>query len=96
MTEDKGTFLTKEIIETIRWLHTAVNRRDYAIVFNGHIAHVFCGGSSVCYSCDRGIAMAHLEVACIACGLDGLLEKLENVGENILSNWKYLDLFVYK
>ena len=96
MTEDKCTFFTKEIIEAIRWLPTAVNRQDYAIVFNSHTAHAFSVGSSMCYLCDGGIAMAHLEVACVASGLDGHWEKLDKVCENVPSNWKYLVSFVCK
>ena len=96
MTEDKCTFFAKEIIEAIRWLPTAVNRQDYAIVFNSHTAHAFSVGSSMCYLCDGGIAMAHLEVACVASGLDGHWEKLDKVCENVPSNWKYLVSFVCK
>ena len=46
--------------------------------------------------CDGGIAMAHLEVSCIANGLEGHWEILQNVCENIPSNWKYLASFVCK
>jgi hypothetical protein len=96
MTEDKCTFFTKDILEAIRWLPTAVNRQDYAVVFNNHTAHVFTVGSSSLYLCDGGIAMAHVEVACNANGLDGHWEKIQNPCDNIPQNWKYLASFVCK
>ena len=96
MTEDKCTFFTKDIIEAIRWLPTAVNRQDYAIVFNGHNAHAFSIGNSNFNLCDAGIAMAHIEIACLGNGLEGHWEKLENVCDNIPSGWIYLASFVCK
>ena len=97
MTEDKCTFFTKDIIETVRWLPTAMNKQDYAIVFNNHTAHVYTIGMSTFNLCDAGIAMAHIEIACNGNGLDGHWEKLNNVVcENAPSNWKYLASFVCK
>ena len=94
MTEEKCTFFTKEIIEAIRWLPTAVNRQDYAVLFQDHTAHVFTVGTGGCYLCDGGIAMAHLEVACLGCGLNGHWEILKDFCEEIPNNWKYLASFV--
>ena len=94
MTEDKCTFFTKDIIEAIRWLPTATNRQDYAVVFKEYTAHVFSVGSSMCYLCDGGIAMAHVEVACVGSGINGKWEKVENPCEDIPKNWKYLASFI--
>ena len=96
MTEDKCTFFTKDIIEAIRWLPTAVNRQDYAIVFSGHTAHVFSLGTGGFNLCDAGIAMAHVEIACMGSGLEGHWEKLENVLQENPKNWIYLASFVCK
>ena len=92
MTEDKCTFFTKEIIEAVRWLPTAVNKQDYSVVFKEHTAHVFSVGGR--WLVDGGIAMAHVEIACLANGLNGHWEKLENVCEEIPKDWKYLASFV--
>ena len=94
MTEEKCTFFTKDVIESIRWLPTAVNRQDYAVVFKDKTAHVFSVGSSMCYLCDGGIAMAHVEIGCLGNGLNGHWEKLKDVCEDIPKNWKYLASFV--
>ena len=94
MTEEKCTYFSKDIIEAIRWLPTAVNRQDYAVVFKEHTAHVFAVGTSKLYLCDGGIAMAHVEVACVGCGLTGHWEKLKDVCEGIPNNWTYLASFV--
>ena len=96
MTEDKCDYFKKEIIEAIRWLPTAVNRQDYAVVFNGHTAHVYCVGTSMLYLCDGGIAMAHVEIACNANSLEGHWERLDNLGYTTPNNWKYLASFVCK
>ena len=96
MTEDKCTFFTKDIIEAVRWLPTAMNKQDYAIVFNNHTAHVYTIGMSTFNLCDAGIAMAHVEIACNGNGLDGHWEKIQNPCDNIPQNWKYLASFVCK
>ena len=90
MTEHKSTFFTKDIIVSVRWFPTASNKQDYAMAFNGHIAHVFSVGTSIFNLCDAGISMAHIEVACNANKLDGHWEKLENVCEGVPTNWIYL------
>ena len=92
MTEDKCSFFTKDIIEAIRWLPSAVNKQAYTIVFKDHTAHVFGNGSWGLY--DGGIAMAHVEIACLNFGLKGHWEKLENPCEEIPKGWKYLASFV--
>ena len=89
-------YFKKEIIEAIRWLPTAVNRQDYAVVFKGHTAHVYCVGTSMLYLCDGGIAMAHVEIACNANSLEGHWERLDNLGYTTPNNWKYLASFVCK
>ena len=94
MTEDKCEFFTKEIIEAIRWLPTAVNRQDYGVVFVDKNAHVFCTSESKLGLCDGGIAMAHVEVACSACGHPGHWEKMENVNLEQPEDWKYLGTYV--
>ena len=94
MTEDKCDFFTKEIIEAIRWLPTAVNRQDYAVVFGDKVAHVFVVGKSTLSLCDGGIAMAHVEVACSANGHAGKWEKVENLNVEQPENWRYLGSYV--
>jgi hypothetical protein len=46
------------------------------------------------YLCDGGIAMAHVEVACIGSGLKGHWEILKDACEEIPNNWTYLASFV--
>ena len=92
MTEDKCTFFTKDIIEAIRWVPSAMNKQAYTVVFKDKTAHVFANGSWGLY--DGGIAMAHLEVACLNFGLNGHWEKLDNPCEDVPSSWKYLASFI--
>ena len=92
MTEDKCTFFTKDIIEAIRWIPSAMNKQAYTVVFKDHTAHVFGNGSWGLY--DGGIAMAHVEIACLNFGLNGHWEKIENPCEEIPNGWKYLASFV--
>ena len=94
MTEDKCTYFTKDIIEGIRWAPTARNNQDYAIIFNEHTAHVFVVGSSICYLCDGGIIMAHLEICCLANGINGYWQKLNNIYVDIPNNWRYICSFI--
>ena len=94
MTEEKCSFFTKDIIEAIRWLPTAVNRQDYAVLFKDKTAHVFAVGSSMLHLCDAGIAMAHVEIGCLGNGLNGHWERLKDVCEEIPKNWEYLASFV--
>ena len=94
MSYDKCTFFNKNIIEGIRWLPTARNRQDYAILFIEHNAHVFAVGDGMCSLCDGGIAMAHLEISCLGNGVNGHWEKLNNVCDGIPENWRYLATFV--
>ena len=96
MTEENCTFFKKGIIEAIRWLPSAVNRQDYALLFKDHIVHVFIVGNSMCYLCDGGIAMAHVEIGCLGCGLNGHWELLKDICYKIPKNWKYLASFVLK
>ena len=94
MTEDKCDFFTKEIIEAIRWLPTAYNKQEYAVVFGDKVAHVFviiCNRLSLC---DGGIAMAHVEIACSANGHPGKWEKVENLNVEQPEDWKYLSSYV--
>jgi nitroreductase len=92
MTEDKCTFFTKDIIEAVRWIPSAMNKQAYTIVFKDKNAHVFGNGSWGLY--DGGIAMAHLEIACLNFGLNGHWERLDNPCENIPNSWKYLASFI--
>ena len=92
MTEDKCTFFNKDIIEAIRWIPSAMNKQAYTVVFKDHTAHVFGNGSWGL--CDGGIAMAHVEVACLNFGLNGHWERIENPCEEIPKGWQYLASFV--
>ena len=94
MSEDKCTFFTKDIIEGIRWLPSAMNKQDYVILFKEHNAHVFTNGFGSFSLCDTGIAMAHLEICCVANGINGHWEKMNNVAEDIPKNWRYVCSFV--
>ena len=94
MSEDKCTFFTKDIIEGIRWLPSAMNKQDYVILFKEHTAHVFTNGFGSFSLCDTGIAMAHLEICCVANGINGHWEKMNNVAEDITKNWRYVCSFV--
>ena len=93
MTEDKCTFFTKDIIEAIRWLPTARNLQDYAIIFKEHTAHVFANGGKWSLI-DGGIAMAHVEIACLASGYKGHWEKVQENFPDIPKNWKYLASYI--
>ena len=94
LTEDKCTFFTKDIIEGIRWVPTARNNQDYAIIFNQKNAHVYVVGSNICGLCNGGIVMAHLEIGCLANGINGHWEKLNDVNNNIPKEWKYIYSFI--
>jgi len=94
MTEEKCTFFKKEILEGIRWAPTARNNQDYAILFIDKIAHVFVVGSSICCLCNSGIIMAHLEISCLANGINGHWEILKDFSFDVPKNWRYVSSYV--
>ena len=92
MTEDKCDFFNKDIIEAIRWIPSGMNKQNYSVVFKEHTAHVFAGSSWGLM--DGGIAMAHVEIACISNGHNGHWERLEKPCEETPKDWIYLASFV--